>query len=102
MYNLKEKKALKIEPISFHELGMQESDIEEILRDNIDMIYAASYATIDIPDDLVKKVYSPYIEKYRSEFEFGELTSYEIGILYRFYSNFFRRHSCLVEFYKYF
>ncbi len=42
--------------------------------------YAASYATIDSPDDLLKKVYGPYIEKYRSEFELGELTSYELGI----------------------
>lgn len=42
--------------------------------------YAASYATIDSVDDLVKKVYAPYIEKYRSEFELGELTCYELGI----------------------
>jgi hypothetical protein len=28
----------------------------------------------------VKKVYAPYIEKYRSESELGELTSYELGI----------------------
>ena len=42
--------------------------------------YAASYATIASVDDLVKKVYAPYIEKYRSEFELGELTSYELGI----------------------
>jgi len=42
--------------------------------------YAASYATIDKTDDLVKKVYVPYIEKYRSEFELGELTSFELGI----------------------
>ena len=42
--------------------------------------YAASYATIDSVDDLIKKVYAPYIEKYRDEFELGELTSYELGI----------------------
>lgn len=42
--------------------------------------YAASYATIDKTDDLVKKVYAPYIEKYRSEFELGELASFELGI----------------------
>lgn len=42
--------------------------------------YAASYATIENPDDLVKKVYAPYIEKYRSEFDIGGLTSYELGI----------------------
>ncbi|MBA2850839.1 hypothetical protein HNP86_000970 [Methanococcus maripaludis] len=42
--------------------------------------YAASYAKIESPDELVKLVYAPYIEKYRSEFELGELTSYELGI----------------------
>lgn len=138
MYNIKGKKAEKIEAVTFAELGMQESDIEEILRCSIDMLcddeesmlivgrqvknekhsrsdltavdnngsivlieikrdrrdienrkesfefqairYAASYATIDTPDNLVKKVYAPYIEKYRREFELGELTSYELGI----------------------
>ncbi len=42
--------------------------------------YAASYAKIDNIDDLVKNVYAPYIEKYKNEFELGELTSYELGI----------------------
>lgn len=138
MFNIKSNKAVKIESVTFSELGMQESDIEEILRCSIDMLcddeesmlivgrqvkneklgrsdltavdnngnivlieikrdrkdienrkeafefqairYAASYATIESVDDLVKKVYAPYIEKYRSEFELGELTSYELGI----------------------
>jgi len=138
MYNIKGKRAEKLESVTFSELGMQENDIEEILRCSIDMLcddeesmliigrqvkneklgrsdltavdnngnivlieikrdkkdiesrkeafefqairYAASYATIDSVDDLVKKVYAPYIEKYRSEFELGELTSYELGI----------------------
>lgn len=138
MYNIRGKKAEKIESVTFSDLGMQESDIEEILRCSIDMLcddeesmlivgrqvknaklgrsdltavdnkgnivlieikrdrkdienrkeafefqairYAASYATIESPDDLVKKVYAPYIEKYRDEFELGELTSYELGI----------------------
>jgi len=138
MYNIKGKRAEKLDSITFSELGMQENDIEEILRCSIDMLcddeesmlivgrqvkneklgrsdltavdnkgnivlieikrdrkdiesrkeafefqairYAASYATIDSVDDLVKKVYAPYIEKYRSEFELGELTSYELGI----------------------
>jgi hypothetical protein len=138
MYNIKNKKAEKIEAITFTSLGMQENDIEEILRCSIDMLcddeesmlivgrqvkneklgrsdltavdnkgnivlieikrdrkdienrkeafefqairYAASYATVESADDLVKKVYAPYIEKYRSEFELGELTSYELGI----------------------
>ncbi|HFU4477223.1 TPA: hypothetical protein ACGPBA_001695 [Streptococcus suis] len=138
MYNIKGKQAARIEPVTFSELNMTENDIEEILRNSIDMIcdeeesmlivgrqvrnekngrsdltavdnngnivlieikrdrkdiehrkeafefqairYAASYATIDKTDDLVKKVYAPYIEKYRSEFELGELTSFELGI----------------------
>lgn len=138
MYNIKGKQAARIEPITFSELNMTENDIEEILRNSIDMIcdeeesmlivgrqvrnekngrsdltavdnngnivlieikrdrkdiehrreafefqairYAASYATIEKTDDLVKKVYAPYIEKYRSEFELGELTSFELGI----------------------
>jgi len=41
--------------------------------------YAASYATIEDPDDLVNKIYTPYIEKFRNEFESGPLTSSEIG-----------------------
>lgn len=138
MYSIKSKKAVKVDSVTFSELGMQENDIEEILRCSIDMLcddeesmlivgrqvkneklgrsdltavdnngnvvlieikrdrkdienrkeafefqairYAASYATIESVDDFVKKVYAPYIEKYRSEFELGELTSYELGI----------------------
>ena len=138
MYSIKGKQATRIEPVTFSELNMTENDIEEILRNSIDMIfdeeesmlivgrqvrnekngrsdltavdnngnivlieikrdrkdiehrkeafefqairYAASYATIDKTDDLVKKVYAPYIEKYRGEFELGELTSFELGI----------------------
>lgn len=138
VYNVKGKKAEKIEAVTFSDLGMLENDIEEILRCSVDMLcddedsmlivgrqvkndklgrsdltavdnngnivlieikrdrkdiesrkeafefqairYAASYATIESPDDLVKKVYAPYIEKYRSEYELGELTSYELGI----------------------
>jgi hypothetical protein len=138
MYSIKGKQAARIEPVTFSELNMTENDIEEILRNSIDMIcdeeesmlivgrqvrnekngrsdltavdnngnivlieikrdrkdiehrreafefqairYAASYATIEMTDDLVKKVYAPYIEKYRSEFELGELTSFELGI----------------------
>ncbi|MFS1516392.1 hypothetical protein V1503_07770 [Bacillus sp. SCS-151] len=138
MYILKGNKAEKIDAVKFAELGMQESDMEEVVRSDIDLIcsdeesmlivgqqvqnekrgrsdltavdnngnivlieikrdrrdiegkkeafefqairYAASYATIDSPDELVKKVYAPYIEKYHREFELGELTSYELGI----------------------
>lgn len=42
--------------------------------------YAASYATIENTEELVKRVYAPYIERYRDEFELGELTSLELGI----------------------
>lgn len=136
--NMNNKKALKVEAITFANLGMIENDIEEVLRNSIELLcegeesmlivgrqvrneslgrsdltavdnngnivlieikrdrqdienrkeafefqairYAASYATLQTVDDLVKKVYAPYIEKYRSEFELGELTSYELGI----------------------
>ena len=136
MYLIRDNRAEKIEPVTFSDLGIQENDLEEILRCNIDMLcdeeesmlivgrqvqneksgrsdltahdgnivvieikrdrkdienrkesfefqairYAASYATIESLDDLVKKVYAPYIEKYRHEFELGELTFYELGI----------------------
>lgn len=138
MYKIKGKQASRIEAVTFSELDMTENDIEEILRNNIDMIcdeeesmlivgrqvknekngrsdltavdnngdivlieikrdkkdiiyrkeafefqairYAASYATIESTDDLVRKVYAPYIEKYREEFELGELTSFELGV----------------------
>ena len=119
MYHIKGNKAERIEAVTFTDLGMQENDIEEILRCNIDMIcdeeesmlivgrqvkneksarsdltaidnngciviieikrdrrdiesrkesfefqairYAASYATIESPDELVKKVYAPIL-----------------------------------------
>ena len=138
MYKIQGKKVERIEPITFKELDMTENDIEEILRNSIDMLcsdeesllivgrqvknekqgrsdltaidnngnivlieikrdpkdiegrkeafefqairYAASYATIENIDELVKTVYVPYIEKYREEFELGELTSYELGV----------------------
>jgi len=138
MYKIKGKNAEKVEEVTFSELGMQENDIEEIARCNIDILcgeeesmlivgrqvkneklgrsdltavdnegsivlieikrdikdietrkeafefqairYAASYANIKSTDELVKKVFVPYIEKYSSEFELGELTSYELGL----------------------
>jgi hypothetical protein len=36
--------------------------------------YAASYATIEDPEDLVNMIYALYIEKYRNEFENSPLT----------------------------
>lgn len=139
MYSINgNKKAEKIEAVTFSMLNWYESDLEEVLRTSIEMLcdeeesllvvgrqvknasngrsdltavdnngnivlieikrdrkdimlrkesfefqairYAASYATIQSPDDLVKKVYAPYIEKYKDEFEIGGLTSYELGI----------------------
>lgn len=138
MYNLSKNTAKRIEPISFSELKMKEENIEELLRNNIDMIcedeesmlivgrqvknemnarsdltavdnegnivlieikrdrkdiqnrkeafefqairYAASYATVESLDSLVKNVYAPYIERYRNEFDLGTLTSYEFGM----------------------
>jgi len=138
LYNIKDCKSDRIEPVTFSKLNMLENDIEEILRNSIDMIcneeesmlivgrqvrnekngrsdltavdnngnivlieikrdrkdiehrkeafefqairYAASYATIEEIDELVTNVYAPYIEKYKNEFELGELTSYELGI----------------------
>jgi hypothetical protein len=131
MYVIKGKNAEKIEPFRFSDLGIQERDIEEILRLNIDMLcddeesmlivgqqvknekyvrndlvaidnnnngsltlieikrnrkdiesrsepmelqairYTASYATIENTDELVKKVYAPYIEKHQNEFRLG-------------------------------
>ncbi|WML52416.1 hypothetical protein RCG17_24045 [Neobacillus sp. PS3-12] len=38
MYNVKNKKALRLDAVTFSDLGMQESDIEEILRSSIDML----------------------------------------------------------------
>ena len=39
--------------------------------------YAASYAKIKNTDELVDKIFASYIEKYKDEFELGDLTAYE-------------------------
>lgn len=138
MFKLKGSTTEKLEPVTFTDLNMLESDIEELLRNNIEMLcddeesllvvgrqvknekngrsdltavdnngkvvlieikrdrkdigsrkeafefqairYAASYATITKVEELVTNVYAPYIEKYREEFELGDLTSYELGL----------------------
>lgn len=158
MYKLCKDKVAKIEPLTFSELNMQENDIEEMLRKNIDMIcdeeesmlivgrqvrnaelgrsdltaidnngnivlieikrdlkdiaarkesfefqairYAASYATIENLDDLVNKVYSPYIEKYRDEFKHdsNSLTSTELAT--RNISEFLTANNSINEFNK--
>ncbi|WP_062350675.1 hypothetical protein [Bacillus kwashiorkori] len=138
MFKVFGDKAVKISSTTFSEIQYKESDMEELLRKNIDMIcdeeesmlivgkqvrnsqngisdltavdnkgnivlieikrdrkdiegrkeafefqairYAASYATIEDPGDLVSKIYAPYIEKYRNEFENNSLTSVELGM----------------------
>lgn len=39
--------------------------------------YAASYAKIKTTDGVVDKIFASYIEKYKDEFELGDLTAYE-------------------------
>lgn len=136
MYILDNKQPAKIEETTFSELDMKESDIEEILRTNVDMLcddeesmlivgqqvknekdgrsdltaidnngdivlieikrdkrdiegrkesfefqairYAASCATIKSTDELIKNIFSPYVEKHKGEFQTdGSLTSAE-------------------------
>ncbi|UOR13609.1 hypothetical protein [Halobacillus amylolyticus] len=137
MYKITNNRADKLEAATFAAIGLQESDIEELLRQNIDMIcdeeesmlivgkqvrnvsqgisdltavdnkgnivlieikrdrkdissrkepfefqairYAASYATIKDQEDLVNKIYAPYIDKYSSEFQNTSLTSTELA-----------------------
>jgi len=38
LYNITNKKAVKLEAVTFTELGMQENDIEEILRCSINIL----------------------------------------------------------------
>lgn len=138
MHHIKNKQATRIEPITFSDLDFYEYDIEEILRNSIDMIcdeeesmlivgkqvrnakncpsdltavdnngnivlielkrdrkditsrreafefqairYAASLATINNTDALVREIYAKYIENHANEFELGELTSFELGV----------------------
>lgn len=39
--------------------------------------YAASYAKVKTTEELVDKIFASYIEKYKDEFELGDLTAYE-------------------------
>jgi CxxC motif-containing protein len=39
--------------------------------------YAANYAKIKTTDELVDKIFASYIEKFKDEFELGDLTAYE-------------------------
>ncbi|WML33425.1 AAA domain-containing protein [Clostridium sp. OS1-26] len=77
----------------------------EIKRDVADIIqrkeafefqairYVASYAKIKTPDDLVDKIFVSYIEKYKDEFEIGELTAYEKAS--RILNNFLEKKNAL-------
>lgn len=60
--------------------------------------YAASYATIEGIEDLVNKVYGPYIERYRNEFknESTSLTNIELGT--RKLIDFLEKNDALTEF----
>ncbi|EPY6469414.1 hypothetical protein ACWO4B_000013 [Clostridium sporogenes] len=58
--------------------------------------YAASYAKIKIPDDLVDKIFASYIEKYKDEFELGELTAYEKAS--RILNDFLKKNNALKNF----
>lgn len=138
MYKITNERAEKIEPVTFAELSVKENDLEEMLRNSIEILcddeesllivgrqvknaqlgrsdltavdhngnvvlieikrdkndivrrkegfefqairYAASYATIETVEVFVRKVYAPYIEKYRHEFNMGSLTTYELGV----------------------
>jgi len=138
MYRITNEKVEKIEPATFADLNLKENDLEEMLRNSIEILcddeesllivgrqvkneqlgrsdltaidhngnvvlielkrdkndivrrkegfefqairYAASYATIESVEDFVRKVYAPYIEKYRHEFNIGSLTTYELGV----------------------
>lgn len=138
MFSLKNNKVERIKEVTFESLNMIETDVEEILRKNIEILcdndeesllivgrqvvnsqggrsdltavdqngnivlievkrdkkdivgrkeafefqairYAAGYATIKDEDELVNSIYVPYIEKYRSEFENGDITPSEIA-----------------------
>lgn len=53
-------------------------DVEDIRqRKEAFEFQAIRYAKIKTPEDLVDKIFASYIEKYRNEFQLGELTAYE-------------------------
>ncbi|EPY2281123.1 hypothetical protein ACXAT1_002036 [Clostridium sporogenes] len=58
--------------------------------------YAASYAKIKDPDDLVDKIFASYIEKYKDEFELGDLTAYEKAS--RILNDFLEKNNALKNF----
>lgn len=137
MFRITEKNGTLISPVTFSKLNMTENDLEEILRNNIELIcdeeesmlvvgkqvrneqrgisditavdhngsivlveikrdrqdivsrkesfefqairYAASYATIESVEEMVEKIYGPYIQKYTHEYQGTDLTPFELG-----------------------
>lgn len=137
MFRITEKNGTLISPVTFSKLNMTENDLEEILRNNIELIcdeeesmlvvgkqvrneqrgisditavdhngsivlveikrdrqdivsrkesfefqairYAASYATIESVEEMVEKIYGPYIQKYTHEHQGTDLTPFELG-----------------------
>ena len=57
---------------------------------------AIRYAKIKTPDDLVDKIFASYIEKYKDEFELGELTAYEKAS--RILNDFLEKNNALKNF----
>lgn len=53
MYSIKGKQATRIEPVTFSEMNMTENDIEEILRNSIDIGWVILNYTIDIRSDTI-------------------------------------------------
>lgn len=58
--------------------------------------YAASFAKIKTPDELVEKVFAPYVEKHPAEFEMGNLNSHEYAL--RELLNFLKQNNSLRTF----
>lgn len=137
MFRISEKNGELISPTTFSKLNMTENDLEETLRNNIELIcgeeesmlvvgkqvrneqrgisdltavdhngsivlveikrdrqdivgrresfefqairYAASYATIESVEEMVEKIYAPYIQKYTHDHQGTDLTPFELG-----------------------
>ncbi len=60
--------------------------------------YAASYAKISTPAELVDKIFAKYIERHKSEFELGELTPAEKGR--RIINDFLKKNEATASFNK--
>jgi len=60
--------------------------------------YAASYAKIKTTEELVEKIFAGYIDKYKDEFERGELTAYEKAT--RILNSFLEKNNAIKTFNK--